>query len=231
MKIEILYPEICNLYGDSFNAIYLKKCLKDATFIETSINEEPRFVKEDIDLVYLGTTTESNQELIIEKLKPYKKEIKKYIDDNKKLLATGNSLEMFEEYIIDKEKKIEALGIFKGYAVRNMEHRHNSLFLGEFDDIKILGHKSQFTFSYNINDKFIKTVRGIGNNENDNNEGIKYKNFYGTYLLGPFLVFNPDFTKKFLGIDRLPFEEATYESYNYRLKEFLDPKTEFISKH
>ena len=35
MKIEILFPEFCNLFGDMSNMRYLKKCLPCAEFIET----------------------------------------------------------------------------------------------------------------------------------------------------------------------------------------------------
>ena len=36
MKIEILFPEICNLFGDMGNMKYLKKCLPNAEFISTA---------------------------------------------------------------------------------------------------------------------------------------------------------------------------------------------------
>lgn len=231
MKIEILFPELCNLYGDSFNARYLSMCFEDATIYRTSINSKPKFLTDDVNIIYLGSCSERHQELIINKLMKYKDDIKKYIDDKKILIATGNSLEIFEQYIMDENRKIECLGIFNGYAVRNMQKRHNSLFLGEYNGIKVLGHKSQFSFSYNNDKKFIEKKRGVGMNEDDNNEGICYKNFYGTYLLGPFLVFNPDLAKKILKIKKLPFEKETYDAYNYRLKEFVNPKTDFVSKH
>ena len=34
--IEALYPEVCNLFGDTGNLRYLKLCLPQATFIETA---------------------------------------------------------------------------------------------------------------------------------------------------------------------------------------------------
>lgn len=49
MKIEMLYPEVCNLFGDISNIKYLKKCLPDAEIIKTEINSEPAFVTQDID--------------------------------------------------------------------------------------------------------------------------------------------------------------------------------------
>lgn len=231
MKIEILYPEIANLYGESGNINYLKKCFSNEKVKEIHINDKPIFDYKEIDLIYMGSMSEKNQELIIKKLLPYKESIKEYIENNHIFIVTGNALEIFQQYILDGNQKIECLGIFKGYAVRNYEKRHNSLFLGDYDGIKIIGHKSQFTFSYDSNNSFISRVRGVGMNKEDNNEGIKYKNFYGTYLLGPFLIFNPDFTKKILNLKTLPYEKSIYEAYNIRLGEFLDSKTEFASKH
>ena len=50
MNIEILYPELCTLYGDKGNMQYLKLCLPDAEFVETTLNAKPLFLTEDIDL-------------------------------------------------------------------------------------------------------------------------------------------------------------------------------------
>ena len=53
LKIEILFPEFCNLYGDISNMKYLKKCMSKANFIETAFDEEPTFVKEKVNFIYL----------------------------------------------------------------------------------------------------------------------------------------------------------------------------------
>ena len=53
MKIEILFPQNCNLFGDLSNMHYLRKCLPDAQFVETDLNEEPLFVREKVDMIYL----------------------------------------------------------------------------------------------------------------------------------------------------------------------------------
>ena len=235
MKIEVLYPEVANLYGDSANIMYLKQILEDATFIETNLNNKPKFIDEKIDLVYIGTSSEEHQELIIKDLMPYKDKINEKIENNQVFLATGNAQEIFGKYILDDDKKIDALSIFDFYAKRNMKKRHNSLFLGSFNDIKIVGNKSQFSFSYDVKNPFIKVLRGVGNNKEDNYEGFNYKNFYGTYLLGPFLIINPYFTKYLLnkiGYDKeIKYFSFALDAYNYRLKELEDPKTSVISKH
>ena len=60
MKIEVLFPEVANLYGDLSNIEYLKKCLNDdVEIIETSLNDEPAFVKQnDINLIFMAGMTE-----------------------------------------------------------------------------------------------------------------------------------------------------------------------------
>ena len=231
MKIEVLFPEVANLYGDNFNIKYLEKCLNKSKIINTSLTEEPAFVKEDIKMIYMGPMTETNQKIVIEKLRPYQKRIKELIKKGVIFLITGNALEVFGDYIIDGKDKIKALGIFNTYAVYDYQNRHNSLFLGEYQDLKIVGYKSQFSQSYNNQNPFIKTIRGTGFNHEDSNEGIHYHNFFGTYLLGPILILNPYFTKEILKLldnkAKLVFEEESLLAYQTRLKEYQNEKLKF----
>ena len=228
LKIEILFPEFCNLYGDISNMKYLKKCLPDANFIETAFDEEPCFVKEKVNFIYLGPMTENMQEKVITKLKPYKERIEELIEENVIFLITGNAIEIFGKYIENEDgSKIEALGIFDIYAKRDMLHRHNSIFIGKWEDIDIVGFKSQFTFAYGNNEEnyFAKVETGIGLNKESKLEGIMKNNFIGTYLIGPILILNPLFTEKLLEkmkIDKksLAFEEDLKAAYSQRLEEF-----------
>ena len=228
LKIEVLFPEFCNLYGDISNIKYLKKCLPNAKFYETAFDEELIFIKEKVNFIYLGPMTEKMQEKVINKLKPYKERIKELIDENVVFLVTGNAIEIFGKYIENEDgTKIDALDIFDIYAKRDMLHRHNSIFIGNWEDIKVVGFKSQFTFAYgnNENDYFAKVEKGIGLNKESKLEGIQKNNFIGTYLLGPILILNPMFTKKIIekmGIEdvKLAFEEDTIAAYNQRLSEF-----------
>ena len=67
---EILFPEICNLFGDTGNARFIKSCAED--YIETPLNGTPAFVGEDVKLIYLGPLTENNQIRVMERLAPYR---------------------------------------------------------------------------------------------------------------------------------------------------------------
>ncbi len=227
MKIEILFPEFCNLYGDMYNMKYLKMCVPDAEFIETALDDIPAFTKEDVNMIYLGPMTENTQEKVINRLKPYKERIKELIEKNVVFLFTGNSVEVLGKYIENEDgSKIEGLGIFDVYSKRDMMHRHNSFLVGKYEDIEIVGFKSQFTMMYgdNKDSYFVEVEKGIGINKESKLEGIKKNNFIGTYIIGPILIQNPLFTKKILknivaNDEKLALEDDVMAAYEVRLKE------------
>lgn len=240
MKIEVLFPETANLYGDLFNVKYLAECMPDAEIVNTGFKDRPLFADEVPALIYMGTTTERGQQLAIEALKPYKERIEYLIDNNTCFFITGNALEIFGKTISEEGVKVcDGLGILDITSDRNKRVRYNSLYLGEFSDeslekpIKVAGFKSLFGFAEGDNKEkyFLNTLRGDGINLKVKEEGIRINNFFATYVTGPFLVLNPPFTKwlmrNVLGADNaeLAFEEAAMDAYNSRIKEYSDPST------
>ena len=203
MKIEVLFPEFCNLFGDAYNMVYLEKTLPEAEFIRTKFSDDVRFTEEKMNLVYMGPMTERMQEQVIRKLMPLKEKIQKAIDDGTVFLFTGNALEIFGDYIENEDgSRVECLGLYCLYAKRDMMHRHNSDFEGEFDGNVIMGFKTQFTMAYTPDEShglFVKN-KGVGLNIKAKYEGIRVNNFFGTYLVGPILVLNPPFTKYILNL-------------------------------
>lgn len=230
MKIEILFPEFCNLFGDTYNMIYLEKTLPDAEFIRTPIGGAVRFTEEPVDLVYMGPMTERMQERVIEKLRPLKAKIQAAIDRGTVFLFTGNALEVFGDYIENEDgSRIECLGLYRLFAKRDMMHRHNSDFEGTFEGETVMGFKTQFTMAYTPDKSLglFKKVKGVGLNRKAAWEGIRLHNFFGTYLVGPILVMNPPFTKyllRLLGAGDVPlaFEKENMEAYAQRKKDFAE---------
>lgn len=224
-RIEFLYPEYCFIFAENYNVDYLKRSSAEIEVIETNHKETPKFVTEDVDMVYIGCLTEKKQEEVAALLMPYKERIIELIEKGTVFLVTGNSIELFGNYIKDKERKIDCLGIFNYYAERYMDVvRHNSLFIGEFDGMEIVGHRSQFSFIYGDDFKpFMNLTKGIGMDKKSTVEGVHVNNFFATYSLGPFLVVNPLFAKyilKLMDIDTpLLFEKEAVEAYEVRLDE------------
>lgn len=234
IKIEVLFSEVCNLYGDLFNIKYLQKSIKEVECVYTSLTDEPKFVAEDVDLIYMAPMTEKTQEIVIQKLKPYKDRIKELIEKNKVFLLTGNAFEVFGKYIENEDgTKIDGLDIIPTYAKRRMMNRFNSLFLGKIEDIKIVGFKAQFSMGYgdNSNNYVFESIKGSGINKESKYEGYRVNNFIGTYLLGPILVLNPYFTKYILKLigqeEKVAFEDVAIETYEKRLEEFEKLNKEF----
>ena len=171
--------------------------------------------------------TERTQEKLMAKLKDYKEKIKELIDNGTNFLFTGNSFEILGEYIENEDgSKIEGLGVLPIYTKRDMMHRFNEVVLGKFEDLEIVGYKSQFTQSFgdNTNSYFMEALKGTGINKQTKLEGIKINNFIGTYILGPILVMNPLFTKYLIGKmgkenPTLAYEEEVIKAYEKRLKD------------
>ena len=237
MIIEILFPELSTLYGDAGNTLYIKSCFEADAVRETHYQDKPLFAEKRVDMIYIGSMTESNQLLAIKYLLPYKKRIEELIEDGVVFLATGNAMEIFGEYIADDENKWDALGVFPFYAKKKTEYcRHNCHFLGNFEDMDILGYKSQFSYCYgNFENPFMKVTGGFGNNPEDNTEGIHYKNFFATYVIGPLLPFNPPFAKHLFSLagfeGKLSFEKEAMDAYNYKLKHLKNPQVNFYPRH
>lgn len=254
MKIEILFPEYCNLFGDSSNMLYLRQCLPEAEFIETSLADEPYFAAHKPNLIYMGPMTESTQEKVIRKFLPLKNRIAELMADGTVFLFTGNAMEVLFTSIyydaneetpkldlmpiplpkLKKEKphpltELPALGLLPLTATRNMMHRHNSTFLGSFEGEPVMGFKSQFTMATpqgEVNGLFA-VEKGVGLHNGCPFEGVRKNNFFGTYLLGPILVLNPNFTKKLLHLmgaehPQLAFAETARSAYESRLKDFRE---------
>lgn len=236
--IEYLFPEISNLYGDPFNVKYLVGCVREngteCEVVTDSLNEEPLFNRVNPDVIYLGPMTEHSQELAIDRLSKYRDRICELVKAGTIFFITGNAIEIFIKGIECEDGRfIEGLNLYPYVARRKMFARYNSLFLGEFEGIKIVGNKSQFTHSFGECEDyaFIKVTRGDGLCPGNMNEGIKDNNFMATYLLGPLLPLNPLLTKNLLvkmGISnpKLQFEEEAMKAYEIRLKEFENPETE-----
>lgn len=224
MIAEVLFPELGGLYGDSANVRYLAASAPDMEIVYTDNRSIPRFVSERVDMLILGSMPEAKQAIAAERLQPYVSRLRELIEDDVIVLATGNAMELLGESVIDGENTIPMLGLFPFHAKRDTTRRHNSMFLGTFEDMRIVGYKSQFSFCYGGFDSypFIYVDGGCGNAHDDQWEGLRYRNVFATELLGPLLALNPLFTKYLLRLlghdDTIAFEEDAMAAYRFRLE-------------
>ena len=233
MKAEILFPEVCNLYGDLQNIYYLKRCCPALEIIETDLHSKPRFLTEDVALVYMGSTTEQGLRLAADALRPYAADIAAKADAGQLILLTGNAPDVFSAAIeSDSADTIQGLGILPGRVKYTMMKRHNSFLLGSFQDMEIVGFKSLFGHTYpddELANPLFRVERGVGRNPGAFAEGFLRGGLMATYLIGPLLPLNPPFTRYLLeqmgARDvHLAFEDTAMKAYRARVEEFRDEK-------
>ena len=235
MVVEILFQEVCGLYGDSQNATYLQATLPNAQFVFTKLCDTPYFVDHTPDIIYIGCMSESTQRRVIEKMLPYKERILQLVSAGTPILATGNAGEIFAKEIqyVTEGITVKGLGLFDLTVKTDLFQRFNGMVLGEFEDMKIVGFRSQFSFLYGDNSKnyFVKCIRGEGINKESDLEGVRINNLICTQIIGPILPLNPLFCEYFIGLTgthaSAAFRESAMDAYNQRLMEFNDPKVSF----
>ena len=190
MTINILhlYYDLMNLYGESGNVKAVMKSLKNqkikVVLDELSIKDDINFWK--YDFIYIGSGTEQNQLLALNHILKYKEDIKKYIEEGKFFLSTGNSYELFGEKI----NNIKALDMFKYSSISLDERRVGDIVARcNFLKDKIIGFQNQGSIIIKNNNPMFEDIN------TDYKEGVHYKNFFGTYFIGPILIRNPHLHK------------------------------------
>lgn len=196
IRIAHLYYDLMNLYGDNGNIKAIKYQLENQG-IKTNVDFLT--IDDDInldkyDLIYLGPGTYDNQKIVLKDLIKYQKNLKRFIDDDKFVLATGNALELFGKSIKPLNgKKIKALNIFE-FESEEVDLRLVGETVATCNNLKkeVIGFQNQNSIMTKLENPWFKLTKGIGSNVNSNIEGINRKNFYGTYMIGPILVRNPE---------------------------------------
>ena len=189
IKIAHLYYDLLNLYGEQGNILALKNTFLNQN-IEVqidylTINDEIKF--KDYDLIYIGSGSDENLFIVLNDIKKYQKDLKKYINSDKYLIATGNSYLLFGQSIDEQD----TLNIFDYYAKTNSERLRCHSFC-EYDNLSpIIGFQNRKYVVQNNNNHLFKVIDGYGDNLKSEYEGIHYHNFIGTYLIGPLLIRNP----------------------------------------
>lgn len=218
ITIGYLYYDLLNLYGENGNIKALKKQLEfqDVKVVIKFLTIDDDLDFNKYDFVYIGAGTENNQMIALKHLLKYKEDLKKYIENNKFLLCTGNSIELFGRHILDSnKKKHKTLDIFKYHTViEDFRMIDESVFKSDLFDELFVGFQNQYGAIKDIKESTFKVIKGVGSYPNSDSEGVHYKNFFGTYLIGPILVRNPHFLK------HLTKELILSKDKDFRFKKF-----------
>lgn len=204
MRIIHLFADLCNLYGDYGNVCALKRALENKG---QNVEIEYQSIDDEIDVsgadfVFIGSATERNQKVALNYLQGYKDNIKYALDNGTVILATGNSFEMFGQSVTDCDgTKHEGLSFFPYETVEGKERIvTDSLCTTLLCGGDIIGFVNKASLTTGATSPLFDVKQGSGNGKDDNKEGVHYGNFYGTHLIGPVLIRNPQLCEYFADI-------------------------------
>ena len=197
MKLTIghLYPELLNLYGDRGNIqCMMKRSLWrgiEAETIAFGLEDSIDFSK--LDIVLLGGGSDREQRIVCSSLRDIRENFHHYVEDGGSVLAVCGGYQLLGHYYKTEEDTLEGLSLVDLYTEQGSPRLIDNIVLENPDfSLPIVGFENHGGRTYiGDNKPFGKVVYGHGNNGEDGQEGVLYKNVVGTYLHGPLLPKNP----------------------------------------
>ena len=197
MKLTIghLYPELLNLYGDRGNIqCMMKRSLWrgiEAETIAFGLEDSIDFSK--LDIVLLGGGSDREQRIVCSRLRDIRENFHHYVEDGGSVLAVCGGYQLLGHYYKTEEDTLEGLSLVDFYTEQGSPRLIDNIVLENPDfTLPIVGFENHGGRTYiGDNKPFGKVVYGHGNNGEDGQEGVLYKNVVGTYLHGPLLPKNP----------------------------------------
>ncbi|MDO4621801.1 MAG: glutamine amidotransferase [Eubacteriales bacterium] len=203
LKICHLYPEVLNLYGDRGNIRCLQKRLEwrgiSCEVKKVGLGDKDPLT--DYDLFFIGGGQDFEQEVLLEDLRSGKgASIKAAADDGKTFLCICGGYQMMGQYYETHEGvKCEFIGAADFYTQGGDTRMigNYAFQLGkESGGSTVVGFENHSGRTYlGSGVQPLGTVmKGYGNNGEDQTEGVRFHNVFGTYSHGPVLPKNPEFS-------------------------------------
>ncbi|MDQ7093120.1 glutamine amidotransferase [Desulfosporosinus sp. PR] len=216
MKLTIchLYPDLLDLYGDRGNILTLAARCRwrgiEPVIRQVSLGEDLDF--KGMDILFLGGGSDREQGILVQDLMRREHELRLAIENGLVVLAICGGYQMLGSYYQTASgEKIPGLGILDLWTTAGtkrlignvvIELYGSTLFVGQDkapssqpeQTLKTLvgfeNHSGKTQLGQGLK-PLGKVLIGHGNNGEDQAEGVRYRNVFGTYLHGPLLPKNP----------------------------------------
>lgn len=236
IKIAWLFPDTLYLHGERGNLLAFSEIAKKMGLNADikKIGLEDDFVPSDFDIIYASAGELNRLDSVREKLMPLRDQLIEFIQNDRPLIVTGNTVQFFGEQVFKKDHTID-----HGVDLINIDSTENPSVYG--DDIliqaiyngqamKLFGNQIQMA-DLDIKDEkpFGEILYGYGNNGKTVFEGVQKNNSIFTNMLGPLLVLNPWLTEEILKV--AANNKGIYPNYPELVfeleKKSLDSKTDY----
>lgn len=195
LTILHLFPELLNLYGDIGNIKVLEKRCRlrniETEIISCKINDQ--IPLQNVDIIYLGGGSHKDLACVSEKLLSIKNELTAYRDSGGVILAVSTSYPLLGHSFPLAGKQAEGLSLCDMTTMESNEKHIGKIAVDTpFGIVTGFENHSGKTVLGKMASSLGTVLHGYGNNGEDKQEGVLYKNIYGTYLHGPLLPKNPE---------------------------------------
>jgi len=195
LNICHLYPDLLDLYGDRGNILALAARCRwrgiEPVIQQASLGEDLDFM--GMDILFLGGGSDREQGLLVQDLMRHEKELWNAIENGLVVLAICGGYQMLgRDYQMANGKILQFLGIIDIWTIAG-EKRLIGNVVVEINGKTLVGfenHSGKTYLGAGVT-PLGKVLFGNGNNGDDGEEGVRYRNVFGTYLHGPLLPKNP----------------------------------------
>lgn len=206
LKFLHLYSDLLDLYGDYTNVTAVRKAAAqlgyDCTITEVQLGEpiDPA----GYDFVYMGHGKAKNLAAAAGPFRQNAEAIRRAVENGTVFFVTGNARLLFGSgFQTPSGTEEEGIGLFSYRGVET-----GKVFTGDVvsrpvfnDSLLCYGFVNRTSHMVGENTSpLFRVLRGPGDGETpDGMEGTLYKNFFGTWQMGPVLVRNPGLLREVLG--------------------------------
>ncbi|MDF7638022.1 cobalamin biosynthesis protein CobQ [Lactobacillus sp. ESL0791] len=194
IKIAYLYEDLMNTYGDSGDVKILRFFLKKegyTTQIDNVSLGDP-FNAFDYDFVFFGGGQDFEQTVVAKDLPRHKETLTEYINAGHPMLGVCGGYQLVGTYYkTNSGITIKGLGILPFHTVFKADKRMigNTHYTTQWGEVRAFENHSGQTYfdDQEMLQPLGDMIEGYGNNPQDKKEGLRYRNFIGTYSHGPLL--------------------------------------------
>lgn len=205
LKLLWMYDDLLDLYGDSGNIRVLTYRLWEAgipfELLQKSVGDDIDF--SDVDLIYIGPGMLSNLLVAMADFPRHKQAFAQAIENGTPILVTGCARALLGgELVTLKDGTVSGLGLFDESSTEQPK----------IEIVDVLCTKpGQSALYYGFVNRTIQTVShaasplfeivsGTGDTPAAKQEGLRVKNLFATWLMGPVLAKNPELLKELLDL-------------------------------
>ncbi|TGE32866.1 glutamine amidotransferase [Desulfosporosinus sp. Sb-LF] len=207
MKLTIchLYPDLLDLYGDRGNIMALAARCRwrgiEPVIQQASLGDDLDFM--GMDILFIGGGSDREQGILVQDLMRRESDLRSAIEQGLVVLSICGGYQMLGKYYqMAGGEKIQGLGILDIWTIAGTKRLIGNVVV-ELDE-KVLSaakFRTLVGFENHSGKTYLgkgvmplgKVLFGQGNNGDDHQEGVRFRNVFGTYLHGPLLPKNPHF--------------------------------------